>query len=307
MKKTIVTLGLVIALIFAAACSGSSGSSGTEAPAETGEKVLVQVNTDGVGEIAVSEDGQVPVFDEEFPTTSYFGNVEKGTTIALAARTQEDGYQFAKWTKDGELYSEEAEITVTADADTEYIAVFAMSSGYEGEPVDDIKDAKTMGDILALPSNATASTEAYYARVFELHGTLYRAVSFITPETANQIFDLSFEDPDYEKKYNEIVAPLAIDQMDDLEAMVPPQEELDAYKGKTVGDLMDEGWRYNWYNTEDKEIGMENGLFSYIVSYEGEIDSSTENEEDAIRPVTVASVRWDSIGDILADLMNDSE
>jgi hypothetical protein len=310
MKKMIVTLGLAVSLIFTAACSGASGSSGsstTEVPAESGELVLIQVNTEGLGEIAVSEDGQAPVFDEEYPISSHVTNVPKGTTLKLAARPQEEDYQFVEWTKDGELYSEEAEITVTADADTEYIAVFSMSSGYEGEPVDDIKDAKTMGDILALPSEATGSTDEYYARAFKLHGTLYRAVSHITPEISTQLFELDFEDPDYDKKYNEIVAPLAIDQIDDIKALALSQEELDALAGKTVGELMDQGWTYSWYNLEDKIIGMENGICSYVVHYEGEPDSGAENEDDVIRPVTVASVSWDSIGDILADLMSEGE
>lgn len=310
MKKFLLAAGLVCMMVFATACGGGADSSSKETKAETeaaAETVTIQVNTDGVGEIAVSTDGQAPVFDEEHSICSHVTNVPKGTSLTLSARTQEDGYQFSEWTKDGELYSEEAEITVTADADTEYIAVFSMSSGYEGEAVDDIKDAKTMGDILALPSEATGSTDEYYARAFKLHGTLYRAVSHITPEISTQIFELDFEDPDYEKKYNEIVAPLAIDQIDDIEALALSQEERDALAGKTVGELMDQGWTYSWYNLEDKIIGMENGICSYVVSYEGEPDSGAENEEDVIRPLTVASVSWDSIGDILADLMSEGE
>jgi hypothetical protein len=309
MKKFLLAAGLVCMMVFATACGGGADSSSKETKAETeaAETVTIQVNTEGVGEIAVSEDGQAPVFDEEHSISSYVTNVPKGTSLTLSARTQEDGYQFSEWTKDGELYSEEAEITVTADADTEYIAVFSMSSGYEGEPVDDIKDAKTMGDILALPSEATGSTDEYYARAFKLHGTLYRAVSHITPEISTQLFELDFEDPDYDKKYNEIVAPLAIDQIDDIKVLALSQEELDALAGKTVGELMDQGWTYSWYNLEDKIIGMENGICSYVVHYEGEPDSGAENDDDVIRPVTVASVSWDSIGDILADLMSEGE
>jgi hypothetical protein len=164
-----------------------------------------------------------------------------------------------------------------------------------------------MGDILALPSEAAGSTEEYYARAFKLHGTLYRAVASITPEISAQLFGLDYEDPDYEKKYNEIVAPLAIEQIDVVEDLALSQEELDALKGKTVGELMDQGWIYTWYNVEDKIIGMENGICSYVVSYEGEPDSGAENEEDVIRPVTVVSVSWEGLGDIWADLMNDSE
>ena len=186
-----------------------------------------------------------------------------------------------------------------------------MSSGFEGETVSDVNDAKTMGDVLGLPSYGTASLNGYFVYAFELNGTLYRAVAPITQELSDQIFGLDFDDPEYEEKYNALVAPLAIDHIDDLNAMVPPQEELDAYIGKTVGEMMDEGWEYGWgYNLEEKTISMSYGLFSYNVGYEGELDNGNgeiELEEEDFRPLTVTSVAYEGLGNMTADLEAEME
>ena len=248
-KKALV-LGLILAVTFAAACSKKTGeteSSQTAAetaaasesettaevpktPEEAGESssdgegmVLVTVNTDGLGEIALSETGEKPEFDEEFPMSSAFTHVAKGKTIALSARGQED-YQFVKWMQDGAYYSAEADITPAVEADTEFVAVFLMSTGYEGPAAENMADAKTMGDVLALPHYEIATGEKYFAYIFEHDNTMYRAVSFITPEIFDQLFDLDFDDPEYNKKYNAIAAPLLIDRMDNLTEMIPAQE-----------------------------------------------------------------------------------
>ena len=332
-KKALV-LGLIFAVTFAAACSKKTGETGNsqtaaetaaasesettaevpETPEEAGESssdgegmVLVTVNTDGLGEIALSETGEKPEFDEEFPMSSAFTHVAKGKTIALSARGQED-YQLVKWMQDGAYYSAEADITPAVEADTEFVAVFLMSTGYEGPAAENMADAKTMGDVLALPHYEIATGEKYFAYIFEHDNTMYRAVSFITPEIFDQLFDLDFDDPEYNKKYNAIravsfitpeifdqlfdldfddpeynkkynaiAAPLPIDRMDNLTEMIPAQEELDKYVGKTAGDLIDEGWSYSSYNLEDMAFDMYHGLFMYTVILDGTIENSEES------------------------------
>ena len=326
-KKALV-LGLIFAVTFAAACSKKTGETGNsqtaaetaaasesettaevpETPEEAGESgsdgegmVLVTVNTDGLGEIALSETGEKPEFDEEFPMSSAFTHVAKGKTIALSARGQED-YQFVKWMQDGAYYSAEADITPAVEADTEFVAVFLMSTGYEGPAAENMADAKTMGDVLALPHYEIATGEKYFAYILEHDNTMYRAVSFITPEIFDQLFDLDFDDPEYNKKYNAIAAPLPIDRMDNLTEMIPAQEELDKYVGKTAGDLIDEGWSYSSYNLEDMAFDMYHGLFMYTVILDGTIENSEELDEADIRPLPVKSITWAGIGNGTSDL-----
>ncbi len=301
MKNTLIS---VVISVLIAACTAAC-TANPAAPA-AGETVLVRINTDGPGEIAFSEDGQAPVFDEEFPSSSAFTHVAKGSVLALSARGQDD-YLFVKWMKDGQYYSGDADITPAVEEDTEFIAVFGMSSGFEGPAVNDIGDAKTMADVLALPCWSQSVTGEYFVYTFDLNGRMYRAVANLSADTADALFALDFDDPDYDRKHNEITAPLAIDRLDCLTDMIPPQEELDAYAGKTVGDLLDSGWSMSWYNLEDLEAGLEYGLFAYTVTLEGEPDRSGETDDDTIRPMTVTSVTYDRLGDDTADLEPEAE
>ena len=199
-------------------------------------------------------------------------------------------------------YSAEADITPAVEADTEFVAVFLMSTGYEGPAAENMADAKTMGDVLALPHYEIATGEKYFAYIFEHDNTIYRAVSFITPEIFDQLFDLEFDDPEYNEKYNDIAAPLPIDRMDNLTEMIPAQEELDKYVGKTAGDLIDEGWSYSSYNLEDMAFDMYHGLFMYTVILDGTIENSEELDEADIRPLPVKSITWAGIGNGTSDL-----
>lgn len=84
---------------------------------------VLKVNTEGLGTIAVGPEGETVEFEEDFPNQSTVINVTEPTKYILRAKADE-GYKFVKWTKDGEDFSEEADITVDVDSDVEYIAVF---------------------------------------------------------------------------------------------------------------------------------------------------------------------------------------
>ncbi len=84
---------------------------------------LLKINTDGMGTIAYGPEGSEVEFDEEFPTQSATENIEEPTNYVIKAKPDE-GWRFVKWTKDGEDYSTEAEITVEVSEDAEYRAVF---------------------------------------------------------------------------------------------------------------------------------------------------------------------------------------
>lgn len=86
-------------------------------------KMTMQINTEGLGEIAYAPEGESPEFDDEFPTQSAVQNLEESASFVLAARA-EDGWKFVKWTKDGKDFSTEEQITVEVTEDVEYIAVF---------------------------------------------------------------------------------------------------------------------------------------------------------------------------------------
>lgn len=84
---------------------------------------LLKINTEGVGRIAYGKEGETVEFDDEFPTQSVAENVAEPTKYVIKAKPDE-GYKFVKWTKNGEDFSTEPEITVEVSEDVEYIAVF---------------------------------------------------------------------------------------------------------------------------------------------------------------------------------------
>ncbi len=110
-----------------AACGGSQNASvdtGDAVDEESYEVIAtLQINTDGMGAIAYGIAGEDVEFDENYPKQSAVVNLTEPDTYMIKAKP-DDGWKFVKWTKDGEDFSEETDITVEVTADVEYIAVF---------------------------------------------------------------------------------------------------------------------------------------------------------------------------------------
>ena len=127
MKKQLYLLLVVILIMGLAAC-GNSQNAGTDtgdAAEEESYEVIatLQINTEGMGAIAYGLEGEDVEFDEDFPKQSAVVNLTEPGTYVIKAKP-DDGWKFVKWTRDGEDFSEEPDITVEVTADVEYIAVF---------------------------------------------------------------------------------------------------------------------------------------------------------------------------------------
>ena len=312
MKKTIAVISafLMLSAVFTACGTNAETSTSDANIAETQpnntstediskDTVLIKINTDGYGGvIAFTDDGSQPVFDDEFPSQSAFTNVPVGTTIVISAKNDQniaEDISFVKWQKNGEDFSNDATITVTADADAEYIALFS-SGGYNAETVD-LSTVKIMGDLLGLNSCGYSCTENAYGYVFEQDGNYYRAVAEMDKETADAFFAISIDDEDYESKQNALIAPLKVIKIDNLTEAIPPQEELDKFIGKTGEELMSNGWNNVGWNLEDMEFYFDYGLFSYNVVMEGEVGDTDSFDTENIETLVVKSVTYSGLGD----------
>ncbi len=122
MKKVIVLLAGMMLLFVLAACGSSEEDAAASEPA-AGETITLNINTDGMGQIAYAPVGGELQFDDEFPAQSAQENLTEPAAYVLGAKA-DDGWKFVKWTKDGEDYSTDEEITVEVDASVEYIAYF---------------------------------------------------------------------------------------------------------------------------------------------------------------------------------------
>jgi hypothetical protein len=82
----------------------------------------ISINTEGPGQIAYAKTEAELNFDGYFSSSS-FPLWEPGTYV-LGAKTDEEGWAFIKWTKDGEDFSTDPIITVELNDDAAFVAVF---------------------------------------------------------------------------------------------------------------------------------------------------------------------------------------
>ncbi len=166
-----------------------------------------------------------------------------------------------------------------------------------------VDDIKTVGDAMAFSSEE--SQRAFYddvlVYVFKVDDTYYRVIADLPEETSKALWDLDFMDEDYETKYNDLVYPLEIRELEDLSEQKLSQEEMDAFVGKTGKELVEAGWRTGMgYNLNDMEFWLDYGPFEYAVVFDGETDSTNFDdidEEEFISERTVKSIEYLSIGD----------
>ncbi|MBR0198859.1 MAG: hypothetical protein IJQ42_01665 [Oscillospiraceae bacterium] len=93
-------------------------------------KITVTVNIEGWGHIAYAEGEEGPEIDPEFPAQSaYIGLAEPAVHTFLAE--PEAGNLFVKWTKNGEDFSTERQITLLLDESAEYVAVFEEDPNWQ--------------------------------------------------------------------------------------------------------------------------------------------------------------------------------
>ena len=127
--KKLVCLLLAAVLVFGfTACSGSQDAGGDDAGSAAVEEsseviATLMINTDGMGTIAYGLEGEDVEFNDDFPNQSTMVNLTEPETYVIKAKP-DDGWKFVKWTKDGEDFSEESDITVEVAENVEYIAVF---------------------------------------------------------------------------------------------------------------------------------------------------------------------------------------
>ena len=260
--------------------------------------IIVTVNTDGLGGFAYAEGEEIPEYVEDSHSQSIYLGLEEPTTYSFVAEAEE-GYRFVKWKMNGKTISAEPELTMEFTESADLVAVFMIFNPYAKEPVSDIEDAKTIGDVLGLPSNGYAIYEKAFVMEFELNDIAYRAVAEMEDGGAEAFYELDYDDPDYQKKFAELTDTLPITKVENLSEQSLTQEELDELVGKTGQELLDCGFTCNGWDLYSMTFFMDQGIFSYKVVFDGEVENEDDFKEEDILPMTVVSVTFDQIGDAL--------
>jgi len=254
----------------------------------------VSVNTDGFGQIAYAQGEEQPVFDDEYPNQSAYIGLAGPEVYTFAAKPDE-GYRFRKWTIGGREYSKEAQITLEITEDTDLVAVF----GVEGTNDDyvDLSAVTTLGELLDKPECGKGWSEKQCVFAFEQEDMIYRAVAEMTPDAAEALFALEWEDEEYAEKERELLSPLKIVSIENLTESIPQQEELDQLIGKTGAELLDDGWYCSGWNLDEMIFFMDRAPYEYDIVMSGEIPSPDDFDDEDIRPLVIESVRFARICD----------
>ncbi|MBQ6502628.1 MAG: M15 family metallopeptidase [Flexilinea sp.] len=138
--------------------------------------IFVSVNTEGRGNIDYGEGEEAPVIDPEYPFQSAQINLAEPADYTFVAWTDEEN-RFVKWTKNGEDFSTEAQITVLLDESADFVAVFDPVNPPEGAEInylvlvnklnqlpEDWEDAlETIHTVNSLGDDVEVETKAYEA------------------------------------------------------------------------------------------------------------------------------------------------
>ena len=116
--------------------------------------ISIYINTEGWGNIAYAEGEEAPEIDTDYPFQSSQVNLAEPTMLTVVA-WPDTGNKFVKWTKNGEDYSEDAQITFLAEETAEYVAVFEEDPDWQN-PV-----MNFVGNYGYDKANATVSTMGF--------------------------------------------------------------------------------------------------------------------------------------------------
>lgn len=176
------------------------------------------------------------------------------------------------------------------------------SNSSDASDVPSIESLKTIGDVMALETEDMQSAvyEDVVVFAFKLGDTYYRVRAAISPDKAQEYFDIDYMDEDHEEKEKAIIAPLEIDSVEDLNDQILSQSELDSLVGKTGQELVEAGWTYNGsHMLEDMEIWMDYGPFLYSVFFDGEVaeaDYESFEDEEGTKDMKVVSAKFNMLG-----------
>ncbi|MBR0398660.1 MAG: hypothetical protein IJI10_10380 [Eubacterium sp.] len=169
----------------------------------------------------------------------------------------------------------------------------------------DLSSLKTLGDAFALQgkdedTEQRAFYEDKYIYVFTVDGVPYRVIADLPADISEKLFALEY-DENYEKNEMDLVSDLEVATAENLNEQILPQEELDALVGKTGQELFDEGWRSgSFYNTENLEVWLEYGPFSYTFHFDGKVapeDAEDFDVYEGLADMKVLDAAFEGLGD----------
>lgn len=147
----------------------------------------------------------------------------------------------------------------------------------EPKPQEEVDSSswKTLSDVLSLETDSRESSwdEHSYVYIFRYAGTEWLVRAPFSKELNAAVGAVDYLAEDRKEQINAIIGPCEITTVIDLRTLAIPQDELDQWIGKTGQDLLDAGWEYNGYHSDETglHICMVNEDFQYLVSFAEEL------------------------------------
>ena len=192
------------------------------------------------------------------------------------------------------------------------VAMLAGCGGSGGDdPAQDVSgDApKTFGDIEKLEPEEYSCGQYPDGNIiiyaYKSGDRYYRASSEVEQEKFQALWDLEFDDPEYDAKYQEIMDSIEIQDLEDLTDQILSPDELAALAGKTGQELIDEGWTVNGsYYLDDMGFWLNFGPFVYNVHFDADpatVNTETFDPEEGILDWVVTGAEFVGLGDSASD------
>ena len=143
----------------------------------------------------------------------------------------------------------------------------------------------------------TSCGDTSWAGIFQKGNSwdsVYRVTAAMTEAQSEAFMNIGYED-DYEAEERQILGQLSDVTVTDITDKVPAQEELDAWVGRTMGDLEADGFARNGY-MGDPETGYEfifdGPVYSLDVTAAEAVDDLDNYSENDLRGLAIGSVRF---------------
>ena len=213
-----------------------------------------------------------------------------------------------------EIVTESAEDSLPEIGDLLTLLTKTQSGGEESEePREEVKQQaetkpqegtdsaswKTLADVLSIETDSRESTwdEHSYIYIFRHDGTEWLVKAAFSKELNDAVSAVDYLAEDRKEQINAIIGPCEITTVIDLRTLAIPQDELDHWTGKTGQNLLDAGWEYNGYHSDETglHICMVNGDFQYLVSFTEKLTMTQAfgEQPENMATATVAGIAFD--------------
>lgn len=181
-------------------------------------------------------------------------------------------------------------------------------------PAANTLSVETIGEALALTGEGefqSATLGKAYVVVFEKDGVYWRVIAELTPEQHDEIFALDILDENHDEKEKELVSPLTVTKIENLNEKKLSDDDMTALVGKTGAELFDSGWTTGMgYDLESMEFYLEYAPFMYTVTFEKQeqLENTDDfDEEAAVASLKVVSVSFSGLGNSATEIPEYSE